>query len=83
MTKKNYSVTIKTNHDTYKGKGETPVEALRSIKTPLKIMWRGIVTVKEGKKKVETLMYPIRLRRLFKNKMFQEIQMKKLCNLMK
>lgn len=83
MKTKNYSVTIKTNHDTYKGKGETAVEALRSIPKPFKVMWRGTVTISDGKKKAETLMYPVRLRRLFYNKMFQEICMNKLCTLMK
>lgn len=83
MTNKKYSVTIKTNHDTYKGKGESPVEALRSIPKPFKVMWRAMVTLEDGKKKVETLMYPTRLKRLFYNKMFQEITMNKLCLLMK
>ena len=83
MTKKNYSVTIKTNHDIYKGKGETPIIALRSIPKPFKVMWRAMVTLTDGEKKVETLMYPTRLKRLFYNKMFQEIAMKKLCILMK
>lgn len=78
-----YTVTIKTNHDTYEGKGETPVIALRSIPKPFKVMWRAIVTLTDGKKKVETLMYPTRLKRLFYNKMFQEIAMQKLCTLMK
>lgn len=78
-----YSLTIKTNHDTYEGRGKTPVEALRSIPKPFKVMWRGVVTLTDGKKKVETLMYPTRLKRLFYNKMFQEIVMNKLCTLMK
>jgi hypothetical protein len=81
--KNKYSVTIKTNHDTYKGKGETPVEALRSIAKPFKVMWRAMVTLEDGEKKVETLMYPTRLKRLFYNKMFQEIAMKKLWAIMK
>lgn len=83
MNKKKYSVIIKTNHETWKGNGETPVEALRSIEKPFKVMWRATVSLIDGKKKIETLMYPTRLRRLFYNKMFQEIHMKKLCNLMK
>lgn len=82
-TNKKYSVTIKTNYDTYKGIGATPVEALRSIKRPFKVMWRATVTLGDSKKKAETLMYPTRLKRLFYNKMFQEIQMTKLCQLMK
>lgn len=78
-----YSVTIKTNHDTYKGKGGTAVEALRSIPKPFKVMWRAIVTITDGKRKVETLMYPTRLKRLFYNKGFQEIAIQKLCQIMK
>ena len=81
--KKKYSLDIKTNHETFKGKGETPVEALRSIPKPFKVMWRAIVTLEGDEKKVETLMYPTRLKRLFYNKMFQEIVMNKLCLLMK
>lgn len=76
-------MTIKTNHDIYKGKGETAVEALRSIPKPFKVMWRGTVTLDDGEKKSQTLMYPTRLRRLFYNKMFQEIIMTKLCTIMK
>lgn len=81
--KKNFSLTIKTNHDTYKGKGESPVEALRSIEKPFKVMWRATVTLKKEKKKAEVLMYPTRLRRLFYNKMFGEIFMNKLSTIMK
>jgi hypothetical protein len=81
--KNKYSVTIKTNHETLKGKGATPVEALRSIAKPFKVMWRAIVTLDDGEKKVETLLYPTRLKRLFYNKMFQEIQMEKLWRIMK
>lgn len=81
--KNKYLVTIKTNHDTYKGKGDTALEALRSIPKPFKVMWRATVTVKYNKQKVETLMYPTRLKRLFYNKMFQEIAMNKLCQMMK
>ncbi len=82
-SKPNFSVTIKTNHDTYEGEGETAVEALRSIPKPFKVMWRATVTVKSGEKKIETLMYPVRLKRLFYNKMFQEIMMNKLTLFMK
>jgi len=78
-----YSVTIKTNHETFKGKGDTAIEALRSIPKPFKVMWEAVVTLEKDNKKSEVLMYPTRLRRLFYNKMFQEIQMNKLCTIMK
>lgn len=81
--KNKYSLTIKTNHETYKGKGDTALEALRSIPKPFKVMWRATVTLEYDKKKAEVLLYPVRLKRLFYTKMFQEIFMHKLCTMMK
>lgn len=82
MSKK-YSVKIVASGQTLEGKGDTAVEALRSIPKPLKVMYEGVVTLSQGDRKVETIFWPVRLKRLFYNKMFQEIQMKKLCDLMK
>lgn len=82
MSKK-YSLKIETVGKTYEAKGDTPLEALLSIPKPLKVMYRGIVTLSQGDKKVETIMWPVRLKRLFYNKLFQQVQMNKLCNLMK
>lgn len=78
-----YSLTIKTSIDTYKGKGDTAVEALRSIPKPFKVMCKGTVTLEYDKKRIEVVMYPTRIKRLFNNKMFQEIFMTKLCKMMK
>lgn len=83
MAKNNYSVKIVASGQTFEGKGETPLLALRSIPKPLKVMYEGVVTLSKGKKKVESIFWPVRLRRLFYNKLFQEVQMSKLCNLMK
>lgn len=78
-----FSISITLGTDVYKGEGASPIEALQSIPKPLKIMTKGVVRVSDGVKTKEVLMYPLRLRRLFYNKLFQAIQLKSLCTLMK
>ena len=76
----NFNITIKLGNETYQGTGATALEALTSIKKPLKIMSKGIVLVESGGKKKEILMMPLRLRRLFFNPLFQAIQVKWLAS---
>ena len=47
------------------GKGKTPLEALRAIPVPDKIMSKGILTITQGDKKKELLFYPAKLKRIF------------------
>lgn len=82
-SRSNFSVTITMGTDVYKGEGETALAALSVIPKPVKIMAKGVVRITDGEKVKEVLMYPLRLRRLFYNKLFQEIQLKSLCMGMK
>ncbi len=73
---KEFAITVKMGNDVYSGTGETALEALASMPKPLKIMAKGVVLIEHEGKKKEILMFPLRLRRLFYNKLFQEIQVK-------
>lgn len=50
---------------TIKSSGETVLDALRALPKPIKIMHKGVMTVKMGGKKGEMLFVPSRLKRLF------------------
>ena len=79
----NFSITLNVGGQVYKGKGETALDALQAIPKPIKLMSKGTFFITDGAKKFETLMYPIRLRRLFYSKLAQQIQLKTLCQGMK
>ena len=81
--KPEYSITLTIGDDVYNGTGETALEALQSIPKPLKIMNKVVFSITDGVKKREVLMWPLRAKRLFYNKLFQEIQLKALCSGMK
>ena len=78
-----YSISLKLGSDEYTSKGETAQEALVALKRPNKLMMKGVLTITDGVKKREVLMYPQRLKRLFYNKTFQGIQAKVLTAGMK
>ena len=82
-TDSNYKVTVTIGADVYQGQGASPFLALSSVPKPLKIMHKGVFTITDGEKKREVLMLPVRLRRLFYNKLYQQIQLKSLCMGMK
>lgn len=71
-----FSITLTIGKDIYQGTGKTALEALQSLPKPAKIMSKGVVRVENEGKFKEILMIPLRLRRLFYNKLFQEIQVK-------
>lgn len=71
-----FSITLTIGKDVYQGTGKTALEALQSLPKPAKIMGKGVVRVENEGKFKEILMIPLRLRRLFYNKIFQEIQVK-------
>ena len=81
--KPNFSITLTLGDQVFKGKGETALDALQSIPKPVKLMSKGTFFMTDGVKEFETLMYPIRLRRLFYSKLSQQIQLKTLCQWMK
>lgn len=74
-----FSVTLQLGNDIYSGTGATALEALHSLPKPDKIMLSGILTVSQGDKKFTQRFWPQRLKRLFYNKTFQEIQAKYLA----
>lgn len=78
-----FLITLKLADKTYLGQGETSLEALQAIPKPLKIVSKGTLCIEAEGKRKEILMYPVRLKRLFYNKLFQEIQLKSLVMFMK
>lgn len=63
--KKPYVISITMGDKTYKGEGETALEALQSIDRPLKIFLKGVVTIQTEKDERKILLMPINLKRLF------------------
>jgi hypothetical protein len=49
----------------FKGEGTTPLEALRAVPRPEKIMAKGVLTITHGEEKKEMLFMVPRLKRLF------------------
>lgn len=78
-----FSITLTMGGVSTTGSGKTALEALTSLPRPLKITSKGEILITDGEKKNLVLMYPIRLKRLFFNKLFQEFQVKNLCMGMK
>lgn len=74
--KNEFSITLTIGKDIYQGTGKTALEALQSLPKPDKLTGKGVVRVENEGKFKEILMIPLRLRRLFYNKIFQEIQVK-------
>lgn len=63
MTK--YSISITQGDKTYKGSGDSALEALKSVAKPLKIISKVFLTIKQGKRKAEMMFTPVRAKRLF------------------
>lgn len=62
---KKVSLSITFGDEVLKGKGETMLEAIESITPPVKIFLKGIVRATDGKKQVEKVWLPKRMRRMF------------------
>lgn len=60
-----YSISIKFADTTLKGEGETALAALQAIKKPVKIISKGVMTIKHGKKQKELLFMPAKMKRIF------------------
>lgn len=60
-----FTISIQLGKDTLKGSGATPLLALQTIKKPVKIITKGIVTVSDGTHSKSILMQPGRIKRLF------------------
>lgn len=60
-----YVLTINLAGNVLKGKGATALEALQSIKKPVKIFSKADITLTCGKKKMKTTWVTFKVKRLF------------------
>lgn len=60
-----YTITLTLGNDVLKGKGETPLDALQSIKRPIKITTKGLLVISNGEKQNEHYLSIPRVKRLF------------------
>lgn len=74
-----FEITLKLGDETYQSSGATVTDALSALTHPQKIMAKGILTVRQGDLSKTQLMMPVRLKRLFYNKYFQQIMAKNLA----
>ena len=71
-----YTAELKMGDKVISGEGETLTEAISKLEKPSKIMAKGSLTISDGEKKNTIVMFPARLRRLFMNKGFLQVQSK-------
>lgn len=69
-------MSLKLGGEIYESSGETVADALVALPRPEKILGKGVLTIKSGKKTKEMLMFPRRLNRLFQKESLQRIQAK-------
>ena len=60
-----FFISLSCGGNIFEGKGNTILEALRSIPRPLKINSKGLFTISQGNKIKKMLFYPLRLKRVF------------------
>lgn len=60
-----YILTITLGDDVLKGEGNTALQALKSIKQPVKIFTKGTIRLTYKDKKMEQTWLPFRIKRLF------------------
>jgi hypothetical protein len=63
--KKPYVISLTLGDVTHTGEGDTLLEALESIKKPVKIISKGKFTVTNGEKSLERTLMPVKIKRLF------------------
>ena len=78
-----YKVSLKLADKTYSKSASSVEEALKELKQPLFFKTKGIMSVKAGKLKSETWMYPAQLRKLFINPMSKTLLAKRLTSALK
>lgn len=77
-----FSVQIVLGDKTYKQSGPSIVAALEKFDIQ-KIVAKAVITVSQGKKKAETLLYPMMFRRLFMNRVARLIFEKRMTTMLK
>lgn len=60
-----FSLTLKLGNELYTSTGSTMLEALSNFPKPPKILLKGILTVKKGENVRTTILFPVKLKRLF------------------
>lgn len=68
-----FHITLTVSGTTYKSKGATAAEALKNLEHPVKIFSKGLFKMEQGARKIEQVMMPVRLKRLFWTENFQAI----------
>ena len=64
-TEANYSISVKLGEETFTGNGATILEALETLPVPIKIISKAFITIKNGERKYETMLFPARSKRIF------------------
>ena len=60
-----YSISVELGDITVKGQGKTMLEALESMKPPLKVITKAFVTVTQDKRRYEHSLFPTQAKKLF------------------
>lgn len=62
---KAYQISLALGDETFKGSGNTMLEALRSITPPVKVTTKGVIKATSGAKKMEATLVVPKVKRLF------------------
>ena len=79
---KYYNLTLTLADKVLKGKGETVLEALQSIKEPIKVFTKGDIVLKYGNKEMKQTWNPVKVRVMFR-KLSQPILAKQFTYLLR
>ena len=60
-----FTLSLKLGNEVYESSGATMLEALTNLPKPPKILLKGIFTVKKGENVRTTILFPVKLKRLF------------------
>lgn len=78
-----YKITLTLGRAVYESTGPTLLDALTRLEHPRKIVGKGFLTISNGEKRVEQMMMPTRLKRMFWNRNFQAVHAGMLERIMK
>lgn len=77
-----FTVSLSTPGASCQAKGKTIGEALAKLK-PSFVKYRGVFTVKQGKKQAQRMMFPMPIKQLLVNKTAQQIFEKRMLLVLK
>jgi len=82
--KKKYNLTLQIDKKKYRTEGNTVVSCINKLKIPRLITYKGIITVRHGKRKAERLLNTWQMRRLFSNQeIFKQVMAKNITMFLK